>query len=114
MSRYSTFAFLAGTLQDGCKKSLDTLKSDENGATKIDVIRGRDIWRNRARSWFWQKPNKKSAPVNEQLPAPPTTFGDYVKQNGNGGRESVIGGQVSLAHEDAPGYCNSILSFLEN
>ena len=54
-SRYSTFAFLAGTLQDGCLDSLNTLKGTD---VKIDFIRGTDKRRNRAKSWFGPEGNR--------------------------------------------------------
>ena len=64
-SRYSTFSFLAGALQDGCQASLEALK-DTN--IRIDIIMGRDIRRNKAKSWFWQKPkrNKDESTTNQE------------------------------------------------
>lgn len=109
LSRYSTFAFLAGCLQDGCKNSLDALKGKSE--VQIDVIKGRDIRQNRAKSWFWQK--TKRPPSNaEEANKPRKTFRDYVEENGNGGRELFIGGRISLAHEDPIGYSEAIISFL--
>jgi hypothetical protein len=110
MSRYSTFAFLAGTLQDGCQQSLDTLKNKNN--VQVDIIRGRDVRKNKARSWFWQK-SKREATSSEESSQPQKTFRDLVEENGNGGKEMLIGGRVSLAHEDPEGYCNAVLSFLQ-
>ena len=118
----------------------------------IDVIKGADIRRNRARSWFWQKQKQKDKKSNDENennsnnnnintpdddkgdltsttritdtdtsseppPSPPTekadeTFRDYVEKNGIGGKEVVIGGRISLAHEDSDGYADAILQFL--
>lgn len=116
-SRYSTFAFLAGALQDGCQASLDALKNRDT--VRIDIIKGRDIRRNKAKSWFWQKSklsdsNSHNATAETNTDKPRKSFRDYVQENGNGGSEIFIGGRVSLAHEDPEGYCEAILSFLED
>jgi hypothetical protein len=105
-SRYTTFAFLAGTLQDGCVESLEALK-DTN--IRINIIKGKDVRQNRAKSWFWQKSKRKPSTDEE----PRKTFRDYVEENGNGGREISIGGRISLAHEDAVGYSDAIVEFLQ-
>jgi len=139
--KYATFSFLAGTLQDGCLSSLDAVKETP---LRIDVIKGADVRRNRAKSWFWQKPKngnidgndnnkmdgKNNRAVNnssndnqieiEDVGDSVTstqeksyqTFRDYVETNGNGGREILIGGRISLAHEDPDGYADAILEFL--
>ena len=110
-SRYSTFAFLAGTLQDGCRKSLDVLKGSD---VSIDFIKSRDGRRNRARSWFWQK-RKKVRTRNEASPdETQKTIRDFVQRNGNGGRQIMIGGRISLAHEDAPGYASAVLKLISS
>ena len=111
MSRYSTFAFLAGCLQDGCQASLAALKG--KSLVRIDVIKGRDIRQNRAKSWFWQKSKRKSS-SSEEPGKPRKTFRDYAEENGNGGRELTIGGRISLAHEDPVGYAEAIVAFLDN
>lgn len=109
-SRYSTFAFLAGTLQDGCQASLDAIK--KSGKVRIDVIKGRDVRRNQAKSWFWQKSKRtRSSDTTESKPR--VTFRDFVEANNMGGREISVGGRVSLAHEDPDGYCDAILSLLQ-
>jgi hypothetical protein len=112
-SRYSTFAFLAGCLQDGCKTSLTALKGQMS--VQIDVIKGRDVRRNPARSWFWQKSKRRKEKVTTRdgTEQPQMYFRDYLQENGNGGREVQIGGRVSLAHEDATGYAESVVYFLE-
>lgn len=109
-SRYSTFAFLAGTLQDGCVSSLDTLKKHTD-KIRIDVIRGRDIRQNRAKSWFWQRRKRRK---KEKATVPTPRFRDYLEENSLGGEEILIGGRISLAHEDAEGYRDAMLSFLED
>jgi hypothetical protein len=78
MSRYSTFAFLAGCLQDGCQASLAALKGKSD--VRIDVIKGRDIRQNRAKSWFWQKSKRKSS-SSEEPGKPRKTFRDYAEEN---------------------------------
>jgi hypothetical protein len=169
LGKYSTFSFLAGTLQDGCQHSLDALKNDNDNkstATRIDIIKGADIRRNQAKSWFWQKKEKKqknskqhhdddnddegvtstthsvevattatnnntssfSELSSSSLEQPETTnnnnsnnydnnkshetIREYVEKNGNGGNEIMIGGRISLAHEDSDGYADAILQFL--
>ncbi len=127
--RYATFSFLAGTLQDGCLPSLEAIKDTP---LKINIIKGSDVRRNRARSWFWQKPKKmkSKAPVappiseptdttvatipDERIDKSYDTFRDYAEKNGNCGREIVIGGRISLAHEDPEGYADAILDFLRS
>jgi hypothetical protein len=175
LGKYSTFSFLAGTLQDGCQDSLDALKNNNNNnnntsaaaATRIDIIKGADIRRNQAKSWFWQQKKKQKqkqknntsrqpddddndddegvasavdtsevatnnstssfselASSSLQQPEKTTTTNsnnnkshetirDYVEKNGNGGNEIMIGGRISLAHEDSDGYADAILQFLK-
>jgi hypothetical protein len=121
-SRYSTFSFLAGALQDGCQVSLKALK-DTN--VRIDIIMGRDMRRNKAKSWFWQKRkpkgNNKESTTKESnktegemqvVEEPRKTFRDFVEENGNGGRERMVGGRISLAHEDAPGYADALVALI--
>ena len=110
-SRYSTFSFLAGSLQEGCKKSLDTFKESH---VQINFIRGADKRRNRARSWFWQR-RKQSAGGDEgeekkenNNAEAERTIEQYVKENRNGGRTEFIGGRISLAHEDPDGYAAAL------
>mmetsp|Transcript_326 Transcript_326/g.491 ORF Transcript_326/g.491 Transcript_326/m.491 type:complete len:503 (+) Transcript_326:185-1693(+) len=116
-SKYGTFAFLAGALQDGCYASLEYLK---NTNVKIDVIKGQDVRRNNAKSWFWlkKKRSKKghqsaSKENDDAAPTSGKTIVDYLKENGNGGRERMIRGRISLAHEDANGYAESLFDFLK-
>eukprot|EP00980_Cylindrotheca_fusiformis_P020680 scaffold7719_cov95-Cylindrotheca_fusiformis.AAC.2 len=109
-TKYSTLAFLAGTLQDGCVASLNALKRHRD-KIQVHLIKGRDSRRNRAKSWFWQKKKKKKRKPTEESPRR-TSFRDYLQENGLGGKEILIGGRITLAHEDAEGYRDAILSFL--
>ncbi len=76
-SWYSTFAFLAGALQDGCAESLNAMRGRN---VSINFIRGMDSRRNRAKRRFWTKkgsaggdpqdiegvdPNRKAATLTE-------------------------------------------------
>jgi hypothetical protein len=127
-SRYSTFSFLAGTLQDGCVSSLDTLK---DAPVQIDIIRGKDMRRNRAKSWFWQRrktekkkeerdddenDNDDGGGVDDYMLSDVNamSFGQYIESNGNGGRETYVDGRISLAHEDAVGYADAVMFFLSH
>lgn len=107
LSRYSTFAFLAGTLQDGCSDSLNALKG--SGVT-IDFIRGTDKRRNRAKSWFWTRKNKSNQGRDDKGDL--DTVQKYVRKNGNRGKELLIGGRISLAWEDSAGYAKSLMELL--
>jgi hypothetical protein len=128
-SRYSTLAFLAGALQDGCRASLGTILGKHvnynynTGAIQIDFIRGRDVRRNAAKSWFWQKKrrdNKSVATTNTTTTSKnnETTLYDYVLQENNNiekppPRLALIDGRISLAHEDAAGYAAALRQFLD-
>eukprot|EP00531_Pseudo-nitzschia_arenysensis_P018375 CAMPEP_0116144448 /NCGR_PEP_ID=MMETSP0329-20121206/16011_1 /TAXON_ID=697910 /ORGANISM="Pseudo-nitzschia arenysensis, Strain B593" /LENGTH=564 /DNA_ID=CAMNT_0003639879 /DNA_START=95 /DNA_END=1789 /DNA_ORIENTATION=- len=63
--KYATFSFLAGTLQDGCLPSLEAIK---NSSLRINIIKGADVRRNRAKSWFWQKPKKETTKKSGKNP----------------------------------------------
>ena len=104
-SRYSTFSFLAGSLQEGCRRSLDELK---NSHVNIKFIRGTDKRRNRARSWFWQRRKRRKEEEGKSEDAAEMTIEQYVKANGNGGNVEFIGGRISLAHEDPRGYAAAL------
>ncbi len=125
-SRYSTFAFLAGSLRDGCVESLRVLLKGHNSPIKIDFIRGTDRRRNRARSWFWTwrgKWQEKGADTKENgggggggsssdvaSSAEEITIQQYVSKNGNGGREVFVNGaRISLAWENADEYAKRLL-----
>ncbi|CAB9504202.1 expressed unknown protein [Seminavis robusta] len=104
-SRFSTFAFLAGSLQaDGCRDSLLTLR---NSGVLVDLIRGRDGRRNRAKSWFWQRKKSKTKSTIQR-----ETLQQVLQRNGNRGNVIEVGGRISLAHEDGPGYAKALLEFL--
>ncbi len=113
-SRYLTFSFLAGSLQEGCKESLGALK---NSHVQINFIRGTDRRRNRARSWFWQRRKPSAGSSGEGVRVEKKgnnndeaerTIEQYVKENGNGGGTEFIGGRISLAHEDPDGYAAAL------
>lgn len=124
-SRYSTFSFLAGTLQDGC---LDSLKALKGSNVKIDFIRGSDKRRNRAKSWFWSRKKRKvmgkSGANTDPIGATENsnddsadavadkTIAQYVQKNGNGGKELYVGGRISLAWEDSSGYAKSLMKLM--
>ena len=124
-SRYSTFAFLAGSLQDGCLESLRILLKGHNSTSpiKIDFIRGTDRRRNRARSWFWTRRGKrkeKSAHTKKSggkrnssdvaSSAGEMTIQQYVSNNGNRGKEVFVdGARISLAWENADEYAKRLL-----
>ena len=108
-SKYSTFAFLAGALQDGCIQSLKSLKKSKC-TIQVHIIKGIDKRRNRAKSWFWQSKRKvKDIEAHEEVKS---NLSDYLRNNGIKGKEATVNGRISLAHEDSIGYCNSMLYFL--
>jgi hypothetical protein len=80
-------------------------------AIQIDVIKGRDVRQNRAKSWFWQRQKHFKKAIPKELPR--KSFRDYLEEYGLGGREILIDGRISLAHEDATGYRDALLSFLK-
>ena len=117
-SRYSTFAFLAGTLQDGCTSSLNTILNNQN-RIRIDIIKGQDTRRNQAKSWFWQKKKRirvedKDNKISNTEKETKTykTLRDYLQENGIEGNDYEVGGRISLAHEDAIGYSDAMMDCL--
>ena len=104
-SRYSTFAFLAGSLQWDCRNTLKTLQTIP---MPIDVIQGGDRRSNPAKSWLWDKQRQRQRPV----PAV-QSISEYLQENGNGGRERVVGGRRCPAHEDPVGFAVALLELLE-
>lgn len=106
-SRFSTFAFLAGSLNGGNNERLQSLA----GKVKINVITGNDVRRNPARSWFWEKESKNSEKEDEIMVAK-TTLLPILEQNGNGGEEYFVGGRRCPAHEDAQGFCNALFDIV--
>jgi hypothetical protein len=109
-SKYSTFAFLAGALQDGCVSSLKSLRGTN---VKVDFIRGNDVRRNRARSWFWSR-KKKTIPPAEGVEVETRTIQQFIKDNGNRGKEVFVDGRISLAWEDADGYAKRVLELISD
>jgi hypothetical protein len=121
-SRYSTFSFLAGSLQaEGCRDSLEALKGSN---ILVDIIRGRDRRRNRAKSWFWQKPKQNQDPINttssrsganeekQSQQQQRETLQQVLERNGNRGEVEECGGRVSLAYEDPAGYAKALMELV--
>lgn len=121
-SRYSTFAFLAGALQDGCAESLNAMNN-----VSIDFIRGSDGRRNRAKSWFWSRKGRRAGggdpddddeggaadPIrNDDTTLTEGSIRQFVHDNGYGGRELFVGGRISLAWEDPNGYADRLMELL--
>lgn len=107
-SKYSTFAFLAGALQDGCRESLESLKGTD---VKIDFIRGTARkQRRRPKSYFWRrKPSDKLLETEVEQ----ETVEEYIARNGNRGGTASIGGRISLAWEDSKGYARELINLLQ-
>ena len=110
-SRYSTFSFLAGSLQmDGCRDSLKVLRGSN---VNVDIIQGRDRRRNRAKSVFWRKlQRRKGGQRGQPSQISEETLEQVLQKNGNSGKVLQVGGRVSLAHEDAWGYAKAITDLL--
>lgn len=101
--RYATFSFLAGTLQDGCLPSLEAIK---NSSLEINIIKGADVRRNRAKSWFWQKPKKETTTNLENSPNSTDEKTLETKQN-SGAAEAMAntpGGTNNVSHPTAQPY----------
>ena len=116
-SRFSTFAFLAGALQDGCLRSLSELK--DSNITTIDFICGTDSRRNPAKSWFWARRRMKRKRKDTEKPKSGSDASDgieemtiqqYVLNNGMGGKELFVdGARISLAWENSDEYRKKVL-----
>ena len=116
-SRYSTFSFLAGCLQDGCGESLEQLQLHKNVTTTIiDIIQGRDVRRNQARSVFWQRRRTTRRNVNnetsESFSLTSLSFRDWLEERDMLGSNRTVGGRVSLAYEDPDGYAKALLELI--
>ena len=117
-SKYSTFAFLAGSLNDGRNEErLNDLSlarrndEDNNDFVKISIITGRDGRSNPARSWFWEQQKQQDATESKSdfaTPEEKTSLVPVIVQNGNGGKEYFIGGRRCPAHEDASGFAMAL------
>ncbi len=107
-SRFSTFAFLAGSLNGGNNERLKSLA----GKIKINVITGNDVNPNLARSWFWGKEKSKNSEKEDEIIVAKTTLVPILEQNGNGGEEYFVGGRRCPAHEDAQGFCKALLNIV--
>ena len=103
-SKYSAFAFLAGSLQHDCRRSMGILRDRIN----IDLIRTNPKRGSRsARSWFWDRRRRLNPTTPDE-----ETLSQFLNRNGNRGREIFVGGRTCPAHEDASGYANALMSFL--
>ena len=116
-NQYSTFAFLAGTLQDGCHSSLHTIISSssyQTNPTQFGFVYGRDQRRNRAKSWFWKKQTKTQNHHSDNNNNNMTLY-NYLQINGYPYlQEYYVGGRISLAHEDSDGYSKALLSLISS
>ena len=140
-SRYSTFAFLAGSLNGGNGVRLDDLirwnkgNGSDNKSIGVAIIIGGEMKGKAARSWFWKRrpkviedektrmsmteqtnpkdPNDRfyRNPLNE-LPPPRATFTAYLRKNGFRCTETIVGGRFCPAHEDARGYARAVMGLL--
>ena len=104
-SKYSTFGFLAGALQHDCRPAFHALRD----RIEIDVIRTRPKKGTKsARSWFWDRKRKLKPKTQDE-----ETLSEFLKRNGNGGKEVVVGGRTCPAHEDVAGYVDALMSFFD-
>lgn len=107
-SRYSTFAFLAGSLNGGCQTCLEVLKNRKD--ISVDVITGMDKRKNPAKSWFWgarQKDEKEEKDGSEQ-----TSMVQLLKENGNTAREFLVHGRRCPAYEDPAGFADALVELI--
>ncbi len=111
-SRYSTFAFLAGALQDGCIDSLNSLKGSE---VKIDFIRGTGRKeRRRPRSFFWKRKISVKPSELEKEAHKEEAVEEYIERNGNRGSVAYIdAARISLAWEDSSSYARELMALLD-
>ena len=125
LSRFSTFAFLAGSLNGGNQERFDALKGVD--WLKIDVITGGDKRSNPAKSWFWDRSKEKknagkdeaeeyNTIRDETIDETPeiTSLVPFLKENGNSGREVVVKGRRCPAHEDAKGFAMAVTTLLQS
>ena len=115
-SRFSTFAFLAGSLNGGNKERLEALRNNKN--IKIDVITGGDRRKNPAKSWFWDRRKEKQIQQDrtevdkEEENTEKVTLVSFLEENGNSAREIVVKGRRCPAHEDAAGFAKTVMKLL--
>ena len=117
-SRFSTFAFLAGSLNGGNVERFETLK--DHNEIKIDVITGGDTRRNPAKSWFWEQRKRNSGAEEKQgiekdghESKELTSLVSYLKDSGRRVNEIVVGGRRCPAHEDSKGCSKAIIDILQ-
>ena len=109
-SRFSTFAFLAGSLNGGNEDRFKALKG--RNELQIDVITGRDTRSNPAKSWFWERRRDNKTTVLAEEVVEKTSLVQLLKENGNSGREGFVKGRRCPAHEDAKGFSNKVMQLL--
>jgi hypothetical protein len=103
-SKYSAFAFLAGSLQHDCRRSISILRDRIN----IDIIRTNTKRGSKsARSWFWDRRRRLKPMAQDE-----ETLSQFLNRNGNRGSETFVGGRTCPAYEDTAGYANALRSFL--
>ena len=91
---------------------MESLAALKKSNVSINLIKGQDNRRNKARSWFWQKKKKTSKALDSEE-KDYQTFRDYLMGNKfHGANEIVVNGRVSLAHEDPDGYSSAVLKFI--
>lgn len=108
-SRYSTFAFLAGSLNGGSQTRLDALKNRKY--ISVDVITGKDKRKNPAKSWFWEK-RRKIEKEGENRPEQ-TSLVRLLKENGNTARELLVRGRRCPAYEDPAGFADALVELID-
>ena len=96
-SRFSTFAFLAGSLNGGNEGRLESLKGSD---INIGVITGGDKRANPAKSWFWQKnrtdkevTSKAATEIDQATEVETTSFVSLLLENNIDCNEIVVKGR---------------------
>jgi hypothetical protein len=108
-SRYSTFAFLAGSLNGASKVRLEVLKNRKD--ISVDVITGTDKRKNPANSWFWGK--RQKAEQEEKAAPEQTSMVEMLKENGNTAREIFVNGRRCPAYEDPQGFAHALVELID-
>ena len=117
-SRFSTFGFLAGSLNGGNLERFEILKAHYE--VEIDVITGGDKRKNPAKSIFWDRRKEKKISAEKQSvvnedhePVEETSLVSYLNGNGRKVNEIVVGGRRCPAHEDARQFSMAIIEILQ-
>ncbi len=119
-SRFSTFAFLAGSLNGGNEERVSVLKENSESRVgidmEIDIITGGDKRVNPAKSWFWQnrKETKKAENLTRQKDQAfeKTSLLTLFLESGIKCKEIIVSGRRCPAHEDARGFARAIATIL--